>query len=122
MTAYDSLADLAAAGVDAVVISTPCTPIPLVREAVGLGLPVVCDKPFAADAAAARATVELAARGRHTAKRLWRCAGWVHWLAALAAQSGIAGRQWRKKTCPTSSPRLRTPTLSKMAVRCSWTV
>ena len=43
-------------------------------------------------------------------------------VAALAAQSGIAGRQWRKKTCPTSSPRLRTPTLSKMAVRCSWTV
>lgn len=47
---------------------------------------------------------------------------WVRWLAALAAQSGIAGRQCRKKTCPTSSPRLRTPTLSKMAVRCSWTV
>jgi predicted dehydrogenase len=61
--AYDSLADLAAAGVDAVVVSTPLpTHLPLVREAVGLGLPVVCDKPFAADAVAARATVELAAR------------------------------------------------------------
>jgi predicted dehydrogenase len=63
VTAYDSLADLAAAGVDAVVVSTPLhAHLPLVREAVGLGLPVVCDKPFAADAAAARATVELAAR------------------------------------------------------------
>jgi predicted dehydrogenase len=61
--AYDSLADLAAAGVDAVVVSTPLpTHLPLVREAVGLGLPVVYDKPFAADAVAARATVELAAR------------------------------------------------------------
>ena len=59
--AYDSLAELAAAGVDAVVISTPLdTHVPLVREAIGLELPVVCDKPFAADAATARETVELA--------------------------------------------------------------
>jgi predicted dehydrogenase len=49
VTACDTLADLAATGVDAVVVSTPLhTHLPLVREAVGLGLPVVCDKPFAA--------------------------------------------------------------------------
>jgi predicted dehydrogenase len=61
--AFDRLADLAAAGVDAVSISTPLpTHLPLVAEAVALGLPVACDKPFAADAAAARAAVEAAER------------------------------------------------------------
>jgi predicted dehydrogenase len=63
VAAYDSLADLAAARVDAVAISTPLpTHVPLVREAVALGLPVVCDKPFAPGAAAAREAVELAER------------------------------------------------------------
>src|SRR3954447_9969089 len=63
---YGSLADLAADGVEAVAISTPAaTHVPLVREALERGLAVVCDKPFALDAAAARETVELAAaRGR----------------------------------------------------------
>ena len=61
--AYDSLADLAAAGVDAVVISTPAdTHVRLSRQAIELGLPVVTDKPFALDAASARAVVDLAAR------------------------------------------------------------
>jgi predicted dehydrogenase len=59
--AFDSLADLAAAGADAVAISTPAdTHIPLVLEAIGLGLAVVCDKPFALDAAQARTAVEAA--------------------------------------------------------------
>jgi predicted dehydrogenase len=58
-----SLAELADAGVEAVVVSTPAaTHTELTREAIGLGLAVVCDKPFALDAAAARATVELAER------------------------------------------------------------
>ncbi len=59
--AFDSLADLKAAGADAVAISTPAqTHIPLVLEAIGLGLAVVCDKPFALDAAEARDAVAAA--------------------------------------------------------------
>ena len=53
--AYDDLAQLASAGVDAVAISTPAdTHVPLAVQAVSLGLPVVCDKPFALQSAAAR--------------------------------------------------------------------
>jgi len=60
--AYDSLADLAAAGVEAVTVSTPAaTHAPLAREAVALGLAVVVDKPFALDAEAAREVTTLAA-------------------------------------------------------------
>ena len=59
--AFDSLADLAAAGAEAVAISTPAaTHIPLVLEAIELGLAVVSDKPFALDAAQARTAVEAA--------------------------------------------------------------
>ena len=59
--AFDSLEALAAAGADAVAISTPAeTHIPLVLQAIGLGLAVVCDKPFAMDAAEARTAVEAA--------------------------------------------------------------
>ncbi|MFF7593919.1 Gfo/Idh/MocA family protein [Streptomyces mirabilis] len=58
---FESLEDLARAGAEAVAVSTPAaTHIPLVRQALELGLAVVCDKPFALDAASARATVELA--------------------------------------------------------------
>jgi predicted dehydrogenase len=61
--AYGSLTALAAAGVEAVTISTPAaTHIPLAQEALGLGLAVVSDKPFALDAGAARETVEFAER------------------------------------------------------------
>ncbi|AGZ44871.1 Gfo/Idh/MocA family protein [Actinoplanes friuliensis] len=61
VAAYDSLADLAAAGVQAVAISTPAaTHVPLAREAVELGLAVVVDKPFALEAAAAREVTTLA--------------------------------------------------------------
>jgi predicted dehydrogenase len=61
--AYDDLAQLASAGVDAVAISTPAdTHVPLVQEAVSLGLPVVCDKPFALQSAAARQALENAER------------------------------------------------------------
>ena len=60
--AFGSLVDLAAAGADAVAISTPAsTHIPLTIEALRLRLPVVCDKPFALDAASAAGAVELAA-------------------------------------------------------------
>ena len=61
--AYGSLAELADDGVDAVVVTTPLdSHVPLVLEAVERGLPVVCDKPFAADAATARDTARAAER------------------------------------------------------------
>jgi predicted dehydrogenase len=60
-TAFASLEALRAAGAEAVAISTPAdTHSALTDEALRLGLAVVCDKPFALDAAAARSTVELA--------------------------------------------------------------
>src|SRR5690349_11449288 len=44
--AYDTLADLAAAGAEVAAVSTPAqTHIPLAQEAVALGLAVVSDKP-----------------------------------------------------------------------------
>ncbi len=57
--AFDSLAEMVESGaVDAVTVTTPLeTHVPLVREAIALGVPVVCDKPFAADATTARAVV-----------------------------------------------------------------
>jgi predicted dehydrogenase len=61
--AHGSLVELAAAGVDAVAVTTPLdTHEALVREAIALGLPVVCDKPFAPDAATARDLVRAAER------------------------------------------------------------
>jgi predicted dehydrogenase len=61
--AFDSLADLIAAGVDAVVISTPlATRQALILEAIELGVAVVSDKPFAANAEQAQALVDAAER------------------------------------------------------------
>ena len=58
---YGTLADLVAAGAEAVTISTPAaTHTAVTEQALRLGLAVVCDKPFALDAAAARGTVRLA--------------------------------------------------------------
>ncbi|WP_299952109.1 Gfo/Idh/MocA family oxidoreductase [uncultured Modestobacter sp.] len=63
VAAVGSLAELAAAGVEAVAVSTPAgTHSALTDEALDLGLAVVCDKPFALDAAAARSSVERAER------------------------------------------------------------
>lgn len=54
--AFDSLADIAAAGVQAVTISTPAaTHADLAHESIRLGLAVVVDKPFALTAESARA-------------------------------------------------------------------
>lgn len=59
--AFDSLADLAAAGVDAVTISTPlATRQALILQAIGLSLAVVSDKPFSEDAAQAEALLTAA--------------------------------------------------------------
>lgn len=58
---FGSLAELAAAGAEAVTISTPAaTHVALTQQALQLGLAVACDKPFALDAESARATVQLA--------------------------------------------------------------
>ncbi|MFS2157039.1 Gfo/Idh/MocA family oxidoreductase [Pseudomonas sp. Pseusp122] len=63
VAAFDSLAELAAAGVDAVAISTPlATRRGLILQAIELGLAVVSDKPFSADAAQARELLEAAER------------------------------------------------------------
>jgi predicted dehydrogenase len=60
---FGSLAELVAGGAEAVAISTPAdTHTALTEQALRLGLAVVCDKPFALDAPAARGTVELAER------------------------------------------------------------
>lgn len=57
---FDSLEDLASAGAEAVTISTPAgTHVELTQRALRLGFAVVCDKPFALDAASARDTVLL---------------------------------------------------------------
>ena len=56
--AYDSLEALAADGVSAVAISTPAhTHAPVALRAIGLGIAVVCDKPFALTSADAREVI-----------------------------------------------------------------
>ena len=63
ISTFGSLTELRDAGAEAVAISTPAdTHSPLTDEALNLGLAVVCDKPFALDAEAARRSVELAER------------------------------------------------------------
>ncbi|MEQ7922579.1 Gfo/Idh/MocA family oxidoreductase [Xanthomonas sp. WHRI 1810A] len=63
--AFDTLADMVAAGIDAVVISTPlASRQALILEAIELGVPVVSDKPFAYDAAHAQALVDAAQQRR----------------------------------------------------------
>ncbi|MDB6444516.1 Predicted dehydrogenase [Pseudomonas sp. NFACC32-1] len=61
--AFDTFAELVAAGIDAVVVSTPLDGRPaVVMEAIELGVAVVSDKPFARDAAQAEAMVVAAER------------------------------------------------------------
>ena len=61
--AFASLTELAAAGAEAVAVSTPAaTHVTLTCQALRLGLAVACDKPFALDADSARETVRLAER------------------------------------------------------------
>jgi predicted dehydrogenase len=61
LPAFASLEELAGAGAEAVAISTPAAShVALTQQALRLGMAVVCDKPFAPDAGAARACVLLA--------------------------------------------------------------
>ena len=60
---FDSVADLAESGVDAITVCTPAaTHTAVTDDVIQRGIPVVCDKPFALNAEAARHTVELAER------------------------------------------------------------
>ncbi len=62
VAAFDTLADLAAAGAESVTVCTPAgTHAGLALEAIRLGLAVVVDKPFALTAADARAVATAAA-------------------------------------------------------------
>ncbi|TDV63435.1 Gfo/Idh/MocA family oxidoreductase [Pseudomonas sp. LP_7_YM] len=63
VAAFDSMADLVNAGVDAVVISTPlASRHALILQAIELGVPVISDKPFAPNAEDAQALVDAAER------------------------------------------------------------
>ncbi len=60
---FDSVADLVSAGIDAVTVCTPAaTHTAVTEDLLQRGVPVVCDKPFALDAATAERTVRLAER------------------------------------------------------------
>ena len=73
---FDSLGEMVESGVDAVTISTPpATRRELVLEAVGRGVHVVADKPFAPSAAAARELVN-AAEGAGVLLSVCCCAPW----------------------------------------------
>jgi predicted dehydrogenase len=62
LAVYDDLAALAAAGAQAVAISTPATThADLAKQAIALGLAVVVDKPFTLDAESAREVATAAA-------------------------------------------------------------
>ncbi|WP_434650811.1 Gfo/Idh/MocA family protein [Pseudomonas sp. D1-2] len=74
--AFDSLEQLVAAGVDAVVVSTPLQARPaIVMEAIEHGVAVVSDKPFALDAGQAEAMV-LAAERRNVPLSVYQNRRW----------------------------------------------
>ncbi len=97
--AYDSLADLArgeraGAGLDAVTITTPpATREALVLEALGLGLHVVADKPFAPSASAAVA-LDRAAQAAGLVLGVYHNRRWDPDIQTLKAvlDSGVLGR------------------------------
>lgn len=94
---YDSLADLLAAGVDAVSITTPpTTRRELVLEAVAAGVHVIADKPFAPTADAARA-LERAARDAGVMLSVFHNRRWDADIRTLASvvDSGRLGSLWR---------------------------
>ncbi|WP_417696958.1 Gfo/Idh/MocA family oxidoreductase [Pseudomonas sp.] len=74
--AFDTLEQLVAAGVDAVVVSTPLDGRPaVVMQAIELGVAVVSDKPFALDAAQAEAML-LAAEQRNVPLTVYQNRRW----------------------------------------------
>jgi predicted dehydrogenase len=94
--AYDSLADLLAAGVDAVTITTPPqTRRELVLQALGAGVPTIADKPFAPNADDGR---ELVATAKDAAVPLnvFHNRRWDADIRTLAAvlEGGELGELW----------------------------
>ena len=94
--AYDSLADLLAAGVDAVTITTPPqTRRELVLQALAAGVPTIADKPFAPNADGGRALVT-AARDAGVPLNVFHNRRWdadIRTLAAVLA-GGELGELW----------------------------
>src|SRR4029453_3191386 len=104
--AFDSLADLLAAGVDAVTITTPPqTRRALVLEAIAAGAPTTPDNPFAPDAAGGRELVA-AAKDAGVPLNVFHNRRWdadIRTLAAVLA-GGELGELWG------AEPRLDRPT------------
>lgn len=94
--AYDSLADLLAAGVDAVTITTPPqTRRELVLQAVAAGVATVADKPFAPDADSGRELVA-AAKEACVPLNVFHNRRWDADIRTLAAvlEGGELGALW----------------------------
>jgi predicted dehydrogenase len=94
--AYNSLADLLAAGVDAVTITTPPqTRRELVLQAVTAGVPTIADKPFAPDAEGGRGLVA-AAQKAGVPLNVFHNRRWDADIRTLAGvlQSGELGELW----------------------------
>jgi predicted dehydrogenase len=95
--AFDSLADLLAAGIDAVTITTPPqTRRELVLQAVAAGVPTIADKPFAPDAAGGRGLVEAAWKAG-VPLNVFHNRRWDADIRTLAAvlKGGELGELWR---------------------------
>jgi predicted dehydrogenase len=94
--AYDSLADLLAAGVDAVTITTPPqTRRDLVLQAIAAGVPTIADKPFAPNADGGRELVA-AAKEAGVPLSVFHNRRWDADIRTLAAvlQGGELGQVW----------------------------
>lgn len=97
VTVYGSLGDLLDAGVDAVAISTPPrTRRELVLEAIGRGVHVVADKPFAPSAAAGQELVA-AADAAGVLLSVFHNRRWDTDIVTLAGvlEEGLVGDIWR---------------------------
>ena len=94
--AFDSLADLLAAGVDAVTITTPPqTRRELVLQAIAAGVPTIADKPFAPNADGGRELVA-AAKEAGVPVSVFHNRRWDADIRTLAAvlQGGDLGQVW----------------------------
>lgn len=94
---YPNLAAMLEAGVDAVTITTPPhTRRDLVLEAIGAGVHVIADKPFAPDAAGGRALAQ-AARRRGVTLGVFHNRRWDADIRTLqrVMDEGLIGRIWR---------------------------
>jgi predicted dehydrogenase len=94
--AFDSLADLLAADVDAVTITTPPqTRRELVLQAIAAGVPTIADKPFAPDADSGRALVA-AAKDAGVPLNVFHNRRWDADIRTLAAvlTGGELGELW----------------------------